>query len=168
MKNETVQPGTHNATKEINVEDKRSENAMANISNAANSPDSDIGFEPRTVCEISDALDQLFDKIWFHRHLEAGIEVERGEVRIEKRAPGEPPDETTIDPEIWNRALHNASSIEQKFTEPGELGPWTDFELEILHGKLAALRWALGDEWDDYDTQFFVCHQHPHPRLEHR
>ncbi len=27
-----------------------------------------------------------------------------------------------------------------------------DFALGVLHGKLSALRWTLGEEWDNYDT----------------
>ena len=42
--------------------------------------------------------------------------------------------------------------VETKYTEPGQLGPYTDFELGMLNGKLSALRWVLGSEWDFLDT----------------
>jgi hypothetical protein len=32
------------------------------------------------------------------------------------------------------------------------LGPWSDFEWGIINGKLSALRWVTGDDWDMLDT----------------
>lgn len=42
--------------------------------------------------------------------------------------------------------------VEAKYTEAGQLGPYTDFELGMLNGKLSAICWILGSEWDFLDT----------------
>ena len=42
--------------------------------------------------------------------------------------------------------------VESTYTEQGQLGPYTDFELGMLNGKLSTLRWVLGSEWDFLDT----------------
>jgi hypothetical protein len=55
------------------------------------------------------------------------------------------------DPEIRVRADEAARRIEAKYP-PSELGPYTDFEWVMLNGKLSALRWVLGSDWDFLDT----------------
>lgn len=32
------------------------------------------------------------------------------------------------------------------------LGPYSDFDWRMINGKLSALRWVLGDDWDMLDT----------------
>jgi len=50
---------------------------------------------------------------------------------------------------IWAGALASAKKVEEKYEDTG---PWDDFEWGMLNGKLSALRWVLGDEWDNLDT----------------
>lgn len=57
----------------------------------------------------------------------------------------------TIVDDIWRGALAAAKRVERQFGRD-DLGPYTDFEWGMLNGKLSALRWALGDEWDMLDT----------------
>ena len=96
-----------------------------------------IDFAPKTNEEISNALDKLIDQVWYNRHLNLKINLERG---VE-----------TIDPKIWQGALKAAETVRSKYAS-SELGPWTDFEWGMINGKLSAIRWVLGDDWDDLDT----------------
>jgi len=44
-----------------------------------------------------------------------------------------------------------ARNVERRYGKKN-LGPWDDFEWGMINGKLSALRWILGDEWDMLDT----------------
>jgi len=59
--------------------------------------------------------------------------------------------EVTIAPQIWKGALASAKKMEEKY---GEENLWheSDFEWGMLNGKVSALRWILGDDWDLLDT----------------
>ena len=52
---------------------------------------------------------------------------------------------------VWDGALAAAKRTEDELG-PDDTGPWTDFEWGTINGKLSALRWVLGDEWDILDT----------------
>ena len=92
---------------------------------------------PREEAEILAALDELFDKVWYNRHkvLEQKMEYEK----------------FSIDPEIWKGAQKAAKRVEKRYSSD-DLGPWDDFEWGMINGKLSALRWVLGDDWDMLDT----------------
>ena len=56
-----------------------------------------------------------------------------------------------IQEEIWDGALRAAQSKEEEHGKD-KMGPWDDFEWGMINGKLSALRWSLGEEWDMLDT----------------
>jgi hypothetical protein len=53
--------------------------------------------------------------------------------------------------DVWERALKAARRVEKKRGKKN-LGPWSDLEWGMINGKLSALRWVLGDDWDMLDT----------------
>jgi hypothetical protein len=53
--------------------------------------------------------------------------------------------------EIVTGAKRAAKRVEKKYGRKS-LGPYTDFDWGMINGKLSALRWVLGDEWDMLDT----------------
>lgn len=87
--------------------------------------------------KILKAIDELFDKVWYNRHLNLRFRIKFGE--------------ETVSPEIWKTALKAAEKVEKRYGKDN-LGPWDDFEWGMINGKLSALRWVLGDEWDMLDT----------------
>ncbi len=109
--------------------------------------------EPRRLKDILDAIDTLFHQVWYNRHwnLRASIEDGTHHVVAEKDYSRNPyRHDQTLDT-IWAGALAAAKKTEQKIGLDN-LGPWDDFEWGMINGKLSALRWVLGDEWDMLDT----------------
>lgn len=99
--------------------------------------DYEYKISPRSMEEIADVAEEFVEKIWFDRHLSLRYKVEQGT--------------ETVDPQMWAGALASAEKVIQKYGEES-LGPYSDFEWGMLNGKLSALRWVLGEEWDMLDT----------------
>ena len=109
--------------------------------------------QPRRLSELLEAEHLLFRQIWYNRHwnLRASIEDGTHQVVAEKdysRTPYRV--DQTLDT-VWTSALEAAKRTEEEVGLEN-LGPWDDFEWGMLNGKLSALRWVLGDEWDMLDT----------------
>lgn len=116
--------------------------------------DREYSQEPRPLSELIEAEDKLFTQIWYGRKWGIIDAVESGR---EKRVSRDVWEASTprqrrgmIVDEIWDGMIAAMKSAEERY--PDELGPWTDFEWGMLNGKLSAIRWMLGDEWDMLDT----------------
>src|SRR5262249_30872343 len=83
----------------------------------------------RTRDDIGAAADEFCDKVWYDRQQ---LLYDRHQIR---RTDGE----------------DVARCIEDKYGK-ANLSPYDDFEWGMINGKLSALRWVLGDEWDMLDT----------------
>jgi hypothetical protein len=108
--------------------------------------------EPRRASEIGDAIGELLDKVWYNRHQILKEKVEDGRIAvIERQHFTDARDQTVIVSDIWDGARRSAKRVEKRYGLDN-LGPWDDFEWGMINGKLSALRWVLGDEWDMLDT----------------
>lgn len=89
---------------------------------------------PRDIEEIREAENEMFERVWYDRHQMIRSGPEYRDVPF----GGHPGDEP-------------ACRLEEKYGED-DLGPYDDFEWGMLSGKLSALRWVLGDEWDNLSS----------------
>lgn len=109
--------------------------------------------EPRRLFEIVEAEHLLFRQVWYNRHWNLRSQIEDGShfVVPETQYSRNPyRSDQTLDT-IWAGALAAAKRTEDEVGIEN-LGPWDDFEWGMVNGKLSALRWVLGDEWDMLDT----------------
>jgi hypothetical protein len=83
--------------------------------------------EWRTDEEILAAEQEMLDRLWYYRAL-AG---------------------SSRSAEVLAVADDKLREVEAKYDHLVTEDP---FELGMLHGKLSALRWVLGDDWDTLDT----------------
>ncbi|PPC99520.1 MAG: hypothetical protein CTY35_03940 [Methylotenera sp.] len=105
--------------------------------------------ETRALSEILNHIDEFTDKIWFDRHSMRANSIAKGLIKVVPKENYKQNGSEIVD-YIWNGALKAAEEVRQKY--PDGLGPWSDYEWGMLNGKLSALRWVIGYEWDMLDT----------------
>ena len=93
--------------------------------------------EIRSADEISDAENEFYEKVWLDRHL-----------MLMQKLYGK---NQKVDDKTLEEAHKYAKTIIEKYGE-NNIGPYSDFEWGMINGKLSALRWVLGCEWDMLDS----------------
>ncbi len=91
----------------------------------------------REIEEILAAVKEIEEKVWYERHRM---------LMNQQKLSG-----STLSEDILAKAEAAARRIEEAYGKE-HLGLCSDFEWGMLNGKLSALRWVLGDEWDFLDT----------------
>lgn len=111
----------------------------------------DFGLAPselRSIKKILEAEEEFFNVIWYDRKLVLQENIKKG---IEKKSS----------PDIEKGMLAAMRRAEKKYGRKKLRGLFKDksknyynddFEWGMLNGKLSAIRWVLGEEWDMLDT----------------
>ncbi len=109
--------------------------------------------EFRSLTDLIEAEQLLFRKVWYNRHMNSRFRIAQGTHKVvpESEYSGSMQRSNQTLDTVWEKALAAAKATEDEVGIEN-LGPWDDFEWGMINGKLSAIRWVLGDEWDMLDT----------------
>ena len=105
----------------------------------------------RTKKEILEAEDKYFHAVWLERHEREKLQEELEEYYLSDNAEKR---KIAIDAFTLAEKVHNKYKDDFEFNlyslnyDPEEKAYWTGF----INGKLSALRWVMGGDWDQLDT----------------
>jgi hypothetical protein len=112
----------------------------------------------RSMSEMLEATDRLRTEVWHNRNMNTQWAIDQGKhfiVSKEEWEAGIAKDhrygQTHTIETIWKGALKSRSKARKKLGE-GNFGPYSHFEWGMVNGKLSALRWVLGEDWDELYT----------------
>jgi hypothetical protein len=88
---------------------------------------------PRPKKEVYAEIADLWDRIWYHRHRNMLCAIAEGH--------------DVCDPATLDRAQKNAQRLEEEYGGRENLS-LSELDYAFLCGKMSALRWAMGEDWD--------------------
>jgi hypothetical protein len=105
-----------------------------------------LGSSLRPEDDIMAAEQEFFDKVWYGRH-------KLREEKLRRILSGDEKDDHPypITPDIARGALEAGVKTRERYGGEENVLPESDFDWR-MSGKLSALRWVLGDDWDMLDT----------------
>lgn len=118
-----------------------------------------LGYDmpPRRLDELLAAEVRLQMQVWHNRHMNLQVAIDQGKHKIVSRKEWEANQhrkgycQTHTIEEIWKGAQKARRKTERELGN-GNFGPYSHFDWGMINGKLSAIRWALGDDWDMLDT----------------
>jgi hypothetical protein len=117
----------------------------------------EFSMEPRRASEISAVIEELIDRVWYDRHMVMMHKIENGQCKIIPKKDFGPQHyrdsglgKLVVD-DVLAGAQKSAARVEKKYGKD-KLGPYSKFDWGMINGKLSALRWVFGEDWDELYT----------------